>query len=97
MNVCVVFEVRPLSFGEIKVSHVVLDGGELVSFTLQPRNPPGQKGSFCVDCGLEPSLGVVVQVKISYLWNQALVIQLFRLQEINVFQVNIYYHCSLKL
>jgi hypothetical protein len=39
MNVCVVFEIRPLSSGKIKVSHV-LDGGELVSFTLQTLNPP---------------------------------------------------------
>jgi hypothetical protein len=61
---------------------VVPDGGELVSFTLQPLNPPHQKGGFCIDCGLNPSLGVVLQVKIPYLWNQALVIQLFRLQEL---------------
>jgi hypothetical protein len=33
------FEIKPLRFGKIKVSHVVLDRGELVSFTLgQPRN-----------------------------------------------------------
>ena len=65
------------------MSHVVPDGGELVSFTLQPLNPPPhQKGGFCFDCGLNPSLGVVLQVKIPYLWNQALVIQLFRLQEL---------------
>jgi hypothetical protein len=33
------FEIKPLSFGKIKVSHVVLDGGELVSFALgQPHN-----------------------------------------------------------
>jgi len=40
---------------------------------------PYQKGDFCIDCVLNPSLGVVLQVKISYIWNQALVIQLFRL------------------
>jgi len=44
MNVCVMFEIRPLNFGKIKVSHVVLDGGELVSFTLQPLNPSPSEG-----------------------------------------------------
>ena len=43
---------------------------------------PHQEGGFCLDCGLNPSLGVVLQVKIPYLWNQALVIQLLRLQEL---------------
>jgi len=42
--------------------------------------PPHQKGGYCIDCGLNPSLGVVLQVKIPYLWNQTIVIQLFRLQ-----------------
>lgn len=77
------FEIRPLNFGKIKVSHVVFGGGELVSFTLQPLNPPSnQKVCFCIDCGLNPSSGVVLQVKIPYLWNHALVIQLFRLHEL---------------
>jgi hypothetical protein len=81
MNVCVIFE-RPSSFGKIKVSHVVLDGCELVSFTLQPLNPPPRRGVSSICCGLRPSLGVVLKVKIPSLWNQTLVIQLFRLQEI---------------
>jgi len=82
MNVCVISEIRPLNLGKINLSHVVLDGGELVSFTLQPLNPPHKKGGFCMDCGLNPSLGVVLQVKIPNLLNQALVIQLFILQEL---------------
>ena len=50
--------------------------------------PPWSEGRFLHQCGLKPSLGVVVQVKIPYLWNQALVIQ-FRLQEITVLHINI--------
>jgi len=82
MNVCVMFEIKPLNFGKIKVSHVVLDG---VSWSILHCNHlilPYQKGGFCIDCGLNPSFGVVLQVKIPYLWNQTLVIQLFRLQEL---------------
>jgi len=46
MNVCVMFEIRPLNLGKIKVSHMVLVGGDLVSFTLQPLNSPPSEAKF---------------------------------------------------
>ena len=79
------------------MSHVVLDGGELVGFTLQPLNPPPSEGRFLYRLWSQSQFGCGVAGENSIPLKSSPSYPVVQVARVNVMQINVYYHCSFVL